>query len=104
MWPRREVSRVSDLGMLQRHAIGGGEGHECSTTDDQDGQCSVKSDAGGEGKAHCSSKTQEGEGGATMRLNYTMADEQTLDRAVKTLAEVIGQVGRNADNLGTKSE
>jgi len=30
-----------------------------------------------------------GEGIETMRLNFTMADEQTIDRAIKTLAEVI---------------
>lgn len=29
------------------------------------------------------------EGHATMRLNYTMADETTIDRAIATLAEVI---------------
>jgi 2-aminoadipate transaminase len=30
-----------------------------------------------------------GEGIETMRLNFTMADEETIDRAIKTLAEVI---------------
>jgi len=30
-----------------------------------------------------------GEGIETMRLNFTMADEQTIDRSIKTLAEVI---------------
>jgi 2-aminoadipate transaminase len=30
--------------------------------------------------------TQRGEGAETMRLNYTMADEATLDRAIQTLA------------------
>jgi len=33
--------------------------------------------------------TSEGEGIETMRLNYTMADERTIDRAVKTIADVI---------------
>ncbi|GAK55715.1 putative transcriptional regulator, GntR family [Candidatus Vecturithrix granuli] len=33
--------------------------------------------------------TQPGEGLATMRLNYTMSDEATIDRAIKTLSEVI---------------
>jgi 2-aminoadipate transaminase len=33
--------------------------------------------------------TQKGEGIETMRLNYTMADEEGIDRAVKTLSEVI---------------
>ncbi len=33
--------------------------------------------------------TENGEGIETMRLNYTMADEETIDRAVKTLSEVI---------------
>ena len=33
--------------------------------------------------------TGNGEGIETMRLNYTMADEKTIDRAVKTLSEVI---------------
>ena len=33
--------------------------------------------------------TDPGEGRETMRLNYTMADEPTIDRAVRTLAEVI---------------
>jgi 2-aminoadipate transaminase len=36
--------------------------------------------------------TQEGEGLNTMRLNYTMSDEPTLDRAVKTLSEVIREM------------
>ena len=35
--------------------------------------------------------TQKGEGNETMRLNYTMADEATLDRAVKILSEVMKQ-------------
>ena len=35
--------------------------------------------------------TEQGEGIETMRLNYTMADEATLDRAVGVLAEVIKQ-------------
>lgn len=33
--------------------------------------------------------TSEGEGIETMRLNYTMADESTIDKAVKTLSEVV---------------
>ena len=33
--------------------------------------------------------TSDGEGIETMRLNYTMADAETIDRAVKTLADVI---------------
>ncbi len=33
--------------------------------------------------------TGNGEGIETMRLNYTMADEEAIDRAVKTLSEVI---------------
>ena len=33
--------------------------------------------------------TQKGEGKETMRLNFTMSDEPTLDRAVKTLATVL---------------
>lgn len=33
--------------------------------------------------------TQKGEGNETMRLNYTMADEATIDQAVKRLAEVM---------------
>jgi 2-aminoadipate transaminase len=33
--------------------------------------------------------TQKGEGQETLRLNYTMADEQTIDQAVKRLAEVM---------------
>lgn len=33
--------------------------------------------------------TQQGEGLETMRLNYTMADEPTIEKAVKKLAEVI---------------
>jgi 2-aminoadipate transaminase len=33
--------------------------------------------------------TKKGEGLETMRLNYTMADEATLDWAVKTLSEVV---------------
>jgi 2-aminoadipate transaminase len=35
--------------------------------------------------------TRKGEGIETMRLNYTMADEETLDRAVKVLSDVIKQ-------------
>ena len=35
--------------------------------------------------------TSCGEGIETMRLNYTMTDEETIDRAVKILAEVIEQ-------------
>jgi 2-aminoadipate transaminase len=35
--------------------------------------------------------TRKGEGIETMRLNYTMADEEGIDRAVKTLSEVIKQ-------------
>ncbi|MCE7981259.1 MAG: PLP-dependent aminotransferase family protein [Caldilinea sp. CFX5] len=34
---------------------------------------------------------EPGVGDATMRLNYTMADEKTIDWAVRTLAEVIGE-------------
>ena len=33
--------------------------------------------------------TQPGEGLATMRLNYTMSDEASIERAIKTLGEVI---------------
>ena len=33
--------------------------------------------------------TQPGEGNSTMRLNFTMSDEATIDRAIKTLADVI---------------
>jgi 2-aminoadipate transaminase len=33
--------------------------------------------------------TDPGEGIETMRLNFTMADEETIDRAIKTLSEVI---------------
>jgi 2-aminoadipate transaminase len=33
--------------------------------------------------------TQNGEGIETMRLNYTMSDEKTIDRAVRTLSQVI---------------
>lgn len=33
--------------------------------------------------------TDPGEGHETMRLNYTMADEQTISQAIKTLSEVI---------------
>ncbi len=35
--------------------------------------------------------TQKGEGLETMRLNYTMSDESTIDLAIKTLADVIKQ-------------
>lgn len=35
--------------------------------------------------------THPGEGLATMRLNYTMSDEVTLDHAIKTLSDVIVQ-------------
>jgi 2-aminoadipate transaminase len=35
--------------------------------------------------------TDPAEGNATMRLNYTMSDEVTIDRAVRTLSEVIEQ-------------
>lgn len=35
--------------------------------------------------------TREGEGIETMRLNFTMSDEETIDRAVKIIAEVIKQ-------------
>ena len=34
---------------------------------------------------------EPGAGNATMRLNYTMADEETIDRAVRTLADVISE-------------
>jgi len=37
---------------------------------------------------------EPGMGNATMRLNYTMANEQTIDWAVRTLAEVIEEAGR----------
>lgn len=37
---------------------------------------------------------EPGMGNATMRLNYTMANEQTIDWAVRTLAEVIAETGR----------
>lgn len=33
--------------------------------------------------------THPGEGNETMRLNFTMSDEATIDRAIKTLADVI---------------
>ncbi|MCP4401475.1 MAG: PLP-dependent aminotransferase family protein, partial [bacterium] len=33
--------------------------------------------------------TQKGEGNSTMRLNFTMSDEATIDSAIKTLADVI---------------
>ena len=33
--------------------------------------------------------TDPAEGHETMRLNFTMADEPTIDRAIATLAEVI---------------
>ena len=33
--------------------------------------------------------TSRGEGNGTMRLNFTMADEETINLAVSTLAEVI---------------
>jgi len=36
--------------------------------------------------------TQKGEGLGTMRLNYTMIDEATIDRGIQTLGEVIDQV------------
>jgi 2-aminoadipate transaminase len=36
--------------------------------------------------------THEGEGLETMRLNYTMADEATIEKAVKTLSQVISDV------------
>ena len=32
-----------------------------------------------------------GEGNATMRLNFTMTDEQTIDRAIHVIAELIEQ-------------
>ena len=35
--------------------------------------------------------TDPAEGIETMRLSYTMSDEETIDRAVRTLAEVIDQ-------------
>jgi 2-aminoadipate transaminase len=35
--------------------------------------------------------TSEGQGQEAMRLNYTMADDETIDRAIKTLAEVIAE-------------
>ena len=35
--------------------------------------------------------TQPGEGNSTMRLNFTMSDEATIDRAIHTLAEVINR-------------
>ncbi len=35
--------------------------------------------------------SSRGEGIETMRLNYTMTDEETIDRAVRILAEVIEQ-------------
>jgi 2-aminoadipate transaminase len=38
--------------------------------------------------------TQPGEGGETMRLNYTMSDAANIDRAVKTLSEVISNFNR----------
>jgi 2-aminoadipate transaminase len=41
--------------------------------------------------------TNPGEGLETMRLNYTMADEATLDRAVKTLADVMKQAMSNEE-------
>jgi 2-aminoadipate transaminase len=36
--------------------------------------------------------TQEGEGAETMRLNYTMSDPETLERAVGVLASVIREM------------
>jgi 2-aminoadipate transaminase len=36
--------------------------------------------------------TEKGEGRGTMRLNYTMSDEPTIDRAIKTLSGVIKQL------------
>jgi 2-aminoadipate transaminase len=39
--------------------------------------------------------TNPSEGLETMRLNYTMADEATLDRAIKTLADVMKQAMNN---------
>lgn len=33
-----------------------------------------------------------GEGIETMRLNYTMADEETIERSIKTISEVIGEI------------
>lgn len=33
--------------------------------------------------------TSRDEGSGTMRLNFTMTDEETIDQAVSTLAEVI---------------
>ena len=38
--------------------------------------------------------TDPDKGLETMRLNYTMADEETIDRAVKTIGEAIGQATR----------
>jgi 2-aminoadipate transaminase len=35
--------------------------------------------------------TEKGKGEGTMRLNYTMSDEATIDRSIKTLSEVIRQ-------------
>jgi 2-aminoadipate transaminase len=35
--------------------------------------------------------TRRGEGNATMRLNFTMADVPTLERAIKTLGEVLAE-------------
>jgi 2-aminoadipate transaminase len=35
--------------------------------------------------------TFRGEGTGTMRLNFTMADENTIDQAIRTLAGVIRQ-------------
>jgi 2-aminoadipate transaminase len=36
--------------------------------------------------------TKKGEGKGTMRLNYTLSDEATIDRAIKTLSEVINDL------------
>jgi 2-aminoadipate transaminase len=35
--------------------------------------------------------TFRGKGIGTMRLNFTMTDEETIDQAVSTLAQVIGR-------------
>ena len=37
--------------------------------------------------------SEKGEGNATMRLNFTMADVPTLDRAIGVLAEVLREAG-----------
>ena len=44
--------------------------------------------------------TRNGEGNETMRLNFTMSDASTLDKALKTLAEVIFEMNDPAASSG----